>query len=129
MTQSQRILAKAYSEAKLLREVIAIAKDFGWLVHHTHDSRTNEWGINKGVPDLTLAKDGRTVLIELKKQDAPVPAHQQAWLEASGGHLIRPLDAMTGEVHKILGGKGDRVNESYALAMDGFDSLSSHLHI
>ena len=110
MTQAQRLLAKGHSEAELLKGVIAIAREFGWLVHHTHDSRWNDWSSDKGVPDLTLAKDGRVVLMELKKQDGRVRPEQKVWLEASGGYLIRPLDVMDGTVHKIL--RGEEENEA-----------------
>ena len=104
ITQAQRLLARGYTEAELLRDVVAIARELGWLVHHTHDSRWNDWRSDKGVPDLTLAKDGRVVLIELKKQDGRVRPEQTVWLEASGGFLIRPIDVMEGTVHQILQG-------------------------
>jgi hypothetical protein len=79
--------------------VIGIAKLFGWRVVHIRavQNKRGKWMPpyegDPGLPDLILAKGGRTVLVELKTDTAAGPtAAQRAWLDAGGGMVWRPRD-------------------------------------
>lgn len=89
--------------------VIPAARELGWLVYHTHDSRRS----GEGFPDLTLVRHGRgptwLIFAELKapgKQPTPV---QRAWLAlldkpASGvrSYLWRLADWDNGSILEAL---------------------------
>lgn len=80
--------AATVSEAVFQERVITIARRWGWLYYHTHDSQRSE----AGFPDLVLvhAYRGLIVFAELKRQFTkagrpglmkPTPK-QQEWLDA-----------------------------------------------
>lgn len=79
-----------------------------WRCCHIRPAKTNKgWRTpiegDTGLPDLILARDGRVILVELKRVGAyPVPS-QKAWLAAAGsnGYLWRPTD--WDEVMDVLG--------------------------
>lgn len=69
------------SEKVFQAAVIRLAKQCGYLVHFTKDSRRSP----EGYPDLTLAKAGQPLYVcELKREDGQVTLAQQAWLTALG---------------------------------------------
>ena len=65
------------TEKKFMQNVIDLANILGFAVYHTHDSRRSQ----SGWPDLVMVKDGRFVAAELKSENGPVTASQQAWLD------------------------------------------------
>lgn len=93
-------LGSATSEAEFQATVIKDAKQLGWRVYHTHDSRRS----NPGFPDLVLVRE-RVIWAELKTAHGRVNAQQQAWidrLQAAGqeAYLWRPQDIH--EITRIL---------------------------
>ena len=75
------------TEAEFLAQIVELATYLGWTWKHDRPARTaHGWRtptsgpLGKGWPDLTLvrARDGRMVLAELKRDDAPDPAGDQA---------------------------------------------------
>lgn len=70
------------AEAVFQAAVVQLAKDCGWLVYFTKDSRKSP----SGYPDLTCAKAGQPLVIaELKTDTGQVTPAQAAWLEALAG--------------------------------------------
>jgi hypothetical protein len=85
----------------VLRE--AYAK--GWLVHFDNQERRLHKGGSDGYPDLTLARDGEILFMELKQEKASPSPEQWRWYEALGRHvwhLIRPSDWYSGRVAELL---------------------------
>lgn len=68
--------AKPITEKQFMGQVIQLAKLFGWLIYHTHDSRRSV----AGFPDLILLRGGRLLVVELKVGKNRATADQQAWL-------------------------------------------------
>lgn len=95
------------SENDFMRNVIAYAEERGWLTYHTHIAKRS----TEGFPDLCMARGGRLVFAELKRelpslksgrvstnQDYyPTPA-QERWIafiaEVSGSAIRRQGDAL-----------------------------------
>lgn len=63
-------------EKAFMAAVIAKAKEFGWRVYHTHDSRRSE----KGFPDLVCVKPPWVIFLELKSENGKLRPEQKAWL-------------------------------------------------
>jgi len=85
----------------VLRE--AYAK--GWLVYHVVQDAHSHRGGGSGYPDLTLARDGEVLWIELKQEKASPSPEQWLWYEAIGRqrwNLIRPSDWYSGRVAELL---------------------------
>jgi len=61
-------------------QVIGLARLYGWMVYHTHDSRRSE----PGFPDLVLChpKHRRLVFAELKAAGGRPTGPQRDWLAA-----------------------------------------------
>jgi hypothetical protein len=78
--EGRATLLAAMKEAPFRRQVIAWAKRAGWLCYSIHDSRTTTWGTDKGYPDLTLSRDGRLLIVELKTQRGRTTPQQDHWL-------------------------------------------------
>ena len=67
----------ALSERTFQGQVLAAARQCGWLAYHTQDSR----GSAKGFPDLVLAKSGHPLYCwELKTKEGKTTTEQQHWL-------------------------------------------------
>jgi len=91
-------------EAEFQKQVVALAKQLGWLVMHTRPAlnRSGKWSTpiqgHRGFPDLVLSHANRgTVFAELKGEKGRVAPEQQVWLDtlAAGGcevHIWRPAD-------------------------------------
>lgn len=104
-------LLATVTEAEFQKQVITWAHRAGYLVWHCHDSRTQEWGTDSGVPDLILARPGRTLLLpELKTQRGVVTLKQTAWLRA-----IRQAHAVDAPIWR----PGDEREVRRALGLDG----------
>ena len=92
------------TEGELKTRVLRLAYSRGWAVYHeTHSPRRGGQGI--GYPDLTLARDGKVIWMELKQEKASPTPEQWFWYEALGRHvwhLIRPSDWESGRVAELL---------------------------
>ena len=90
------------TENELKRAVLEIAYRQGWAVYHVPQSTMRNGG-GRGYPDLTCARDGEVVWMELKQQDGIVASWQQAWHTALPHcHVIRPSDLSSGRVAELL---------------------------
>lgn len=70
--------ATAYqSEAKFQQAVISWAREQGWLVYFTSDSRYSP----PGFPDLVLTRGERTIFAELKTNQGQLRESQIVWLD------------------------------------------------
>lgn len=98
VSQSERL-----SEKDLQRQVLNVAKQFGWRTYHT-------WGSihsTKGFPDLTCVRGDRLVFIELKAEKGKLSEAQAEWLTDlsctdAEPYEIRPSDWYAGKVEEIL---------------------------
>jgi hypothetical protein len=103
------------SEYQLLSAVVQTAHTFGWLVHHDRPAMTEKgWRTpvqgDIGYPDLTLARRGRVLFVELKTDTGKLTEGQYGWLAAltdddnpfGSGHpttqVWRPADWMSGRI-------------------------------
>ena len=64
------------SERQFQTQVVSLAKQFGWMVYHTYDSRRSE----PGFPDLVLVRD-RILYRELKSETGRITPTQKQWGE------------------------------------------------
>jgi hypothetical protein len=104
------MLLATVSERQFMEWVISTAHRNGWLCHHVHDSRKEEWGTDAGFPDLVLARNGRVIFAELKVSGGRTTPSQREWMYAlapeagnEGGvsvALWRPTDEA--EIEKVL---------------------------
>jgi hypothetical protein len=62
-------------EAAFMERVVALARQHGWLVYHTLDSR----GSDPGFPDLVLVRAGILFFVELKTDTGKETAEQKLW--------------------------------------------------
>lgn len=72
-------LAEAHIEQLLLMR----ATQRGWKAHHVTDSRRVLMG-DTGAPDWWLARWGKLVVVELKREDGKLSPEQREWLDAMG---------------------------------------------
>lgn len=79
-------MAKRMTEKELLDNVRSAAKQFGWMVYHTHRSDRSE----PGFPDLMLIKGTHLLAVELKTETGRTTPAQDAWLDAFRGVTHRP---------------------------------------
>lgn len=91
------------TENELKTAVVALARRNGWAVFHMTQARHPNGG-GRGYPDLTLARDGEHLWIELKQEKAMPTTEQLAWRDAigQGWHLVRPSDWDSGRVGELL---------------------------
>ena len=89
------------SEVAFQRQVMEILKLHRWHVVHIpavavvrrgRIQHTTTYQGDGGLPDLIIARDGETHLVELKSDVGRLSPEQRQWLEASGGMLWRPRD-------------------------------------
>ena len=92
------------TEAELKVAVLRIARLNGWMWHYAAQSRiVRPQKDFLGYPDLTLARDGEVLFIELKQDDGYQSAGQVAWASALPAyHVIRPRDLTGGRVLELL---------------------------
>jgi hypothetical protein len=91
------------TENELKHHVLGLARRNGWAVYHVPQTTMRNGG-GSGYPDLTLARDGEVLWLELKQQKAQPTDQQLAWAAAIGRpwHLIRPADWDSGRVGELL---------------------------
>lgn len=77
-TPARALLDSAISEKAFQAQVIQLAELNGWLVFHPYDSRRS----TPGFPDLTLCRDGRLILAELKTEKGRLSPAQREWIDA-----------------------------------------------
>jgi hypothetical protein len=70
----------AVSEAVFMAAVVKLAKEHGWSVYHTHDSRRSP----SGFPDLVCVRGHVCLAWELKSADGIVTLQQAHWLQLLG---------------------------------------------
>ena len=87
------------TEAQFTETVIELAKFHGWMVSHFRPAWTERgWRTplqgHKGFPDITLARNGVVLIVELKTIKGKTTKEQQRWAEAIGEQyrLWRPSD-------------------------------------
>jgi len=76
------------SERAFQDKLVNFARNQGWRVYHTYDSRRNE----AGFPDLVMCNGRFVYLVELKTDKGRVTKKQQAWLDDldhSAMHVVR----------------------------------------
>lgn len=105
------------TEAELKGVVIAMAHERGWMVFHLPNRPQTNSG--NGYPDLTLARDGEVLWLELKTQTGTLSIEQVAWSMALPSNsrlvtegmdvrgwihyeVIRPSDLARGRVDELL---------------------------
>lgn len=97
--------SEAVTEAAFQTAIIQLATLAGWLCHHEYDSRRS----TPGYPDLTLTRNGRLLICELKTERGRVRPEQRAWLAALAQcpgvevALLRPHDWPTIEAALLHG--------------------------
>lgn len=96
-------------EAEFQTTVIQFAQLRRWLVMHTRNVKTptgyrTPLQGNPGFPDLALARDGRLLCVELKRQSGRLEPSQRHWSDALGEHwrLWRPGDWNDGTIMREL---------------------------
>lgn len=80
---------RAISEKDFQKQVIELARLYGWKVAHFHDSRRQvKPGVfvgdkdAAGFPDLVLVRPPELVVLELKRELGKTTSEQDAWLAA-----------------------------------------------
>lgn len=92
----------AMTENGLKQVVLSLAYANGWAVYHVPQATMRNGG-GRGYPDLTLARDGEVMWIELKTQGGLLSTDQELWNRALPfAHVIRPSDWHSGRVHELL---------------------------
>jgi hypothetical protein len=92
----------ALSERELKTLVLELARRMGWIVYHVPMANMRNGG-GSGYPDLTLARDGEVLWMELKVAAGILSREQGIWLEALPyAHIIRPIDWYSGRVAELL---------------------------
>jgi hypothetical protein len=92
------------SEDELQAQVVGFARDLGWLVYHTRDSRRSA----PGFPDLVMVheRSGALLFAELKRDGKQPTPEQVRWLRAlalrGAAFVWRPADWRSGEVGRAL---------------------------
>ena len=90
------------SEAELKRLVVGYARLHGWAVYHVPMTTMRNGG-GSGYPDLTLARDGEVLWMELKTETGVLSKLQGQWIEALPfAHIIRPSQWNNGRVAELL---------------------------
>lgn len=105
ITEYRQAIAKNMSERTLQTKVEQIAREFGWLFYHTHDSRRSQ----AGFPDVVFLhpKTGRLIVRELKDMRRKPTTEQTAWLDAFklagiDAGIWRPIDYLNETVLNTL---------------------------
>ncbi len=81
------------TENELKHAVLAIARKHGWLVFHM-PAATIRGSQGRGYPDLTLAREGVALWMELKAEQGTLRPEQEDWAEhlPAGYYVVRPSD-------------------------------------
>lgn len=90
------------TENELKHNVLRVAYENGWAVYHVPQATMRNGG-GAGYPDLTLARDGEVLWIELKRENGNLTTQQAAWISIlPAAHVIRPADWRSGRVGELL---------------------------
>jgi hypothetical protein len=90
------------TENDLKRAVLLMARREGWAVYHVPQATMRNGG-GAGYPDLTLARDGEVLWIELKSEKGVLEPMQAKWISIlPASHVIRPSDWYSGRVAELL---------------------------
>ena len=97
MTLQRRVYERAYpsymTEDELLTAITDAAGYMGWRWHHVRRSDKALQMGHSGFPDLVLAKNGRVLFLELKRENAQPRPDQLAWQEALlDARVVTPSD-------------------------------------
>ena len=68
---------KLLNEKDFMESIVQLARNTGWMVYHTYDSRRS----TAGFPDLVMTKHKRLVIAEIKTEKGKTTAAQDKWLE------------------------------------------------
>ncbi|MEG9248024.1 VRR-NUC domain-containing protein [Arthrobacter sp. Soc17.1.1.1] len=100
-------MCNEWTEQQLQDKITQLAKELGWLVYHTHDSRRSD----PGWPDLVLVHPVRHRLIiwELKSKKGRATPAQLVWITAlrTAGVTVgikRPEDWANESIQRALQG-------------------------
>ena len=93
------VLLREVSEAEFQQAILEYAHLRGWLCHAQRPARSDKgWRTpiqgDPGYFDVTCAKEGRVVFLELKKQGGTATPAQLAWIKAAWryAYLVMPSD-------------------------------------
>ena len=100
---SKKAKPGAMTENNLQESVRAVAKAFGWLHYHTHNSKGSE----PGFPDSVLVRGDRIVFAELKSDTGMLTDPQREWLAKLHNvgvetYTWRPADWQNGTIEEAL---------------------------
>ncbi len=70
-------LTRPITEKEFQRQVLDVARIYGWRVYHPMLSKWSE----RGFPDLTMIRPPRVVFAELKSDKGKLSIHQDEWAE------------------------------------------------
>jgi hypothetical protein len=99
---AQTDLYAPMTENDLKRAVLLMARREGWAVYHVPQATMRNGG-GAGYPDLTLARDGEVLWIELKAEKGVLEPAQAKWISIlPASHVIRPSDWFSGRVAELL---------------------------
>lgn len=80
------------SEAQFQRRIMDAAKWNRWKVVHIRavEISKGRWSVpyegDRGLPDLVMAKDGRIIVPEIKREGGKATKDQVSWLDNLGDH-------------------------------------------
>lgn len=93
-------------ESELRAQVVSLAHSRGWMVFSLPIAKTRRPVKDAvGYPDLTLARHGAVLWLELKQDAGLVSDAQVRWmshLPAHACHVIRPVDVVSGVLDGLL---------------------------
>ncbi len=101
--------AAPMTETELQGHIIKMAAAQGWAIHVHSQGASNaprravRVASNNGYPDMTLARDGEVLWLELKAQKGTLDPMQVFWQQALPYYeVIRPSDLARGRVDELL---------------------------
>ena len=100
------------SEAQLSAAIVELAELLGWRVFTVRrsDRAIVASHTGAGFPDLMMAREGRLLAVELKRESTQPTEAQRAWLAALGRcpgievHVWRPPQWRDGSIERTLRG-------------------------
>lgn len=96
---------RSWTENALKAAVLKIAAERGWMVYTlTQNVVKRPQRKSSGYPDLTLARHGKVIWMELKMQTGQLSPEQEKWREAIGAdyYIVRPDVLRLGVVEVVL---------------------------
>lgn len=109
VAEYRREVARRMSERELQNHIVDAAHKRGWLVMHVRPAQKRDGQYvtpiqgDAGFPDLVLARNGRRIFAELKREGKDPEPAQELWLAALGdAHVWRPSDWLRGDIVEAL---------------------------